>query len=426
MKKISSSLVLSILPFCAFANVFKTDITVTNPGDAPERRTFNFDAATDFFDQVSNSGFDRSFTSYTNKAEVIAKTLYNGVPINILMESNSTRLTLEIPDIGVKRVFTGATRSKSTKALEDYLRRDRDGTASKIERFRVGNTATSALAGNPTSLGGTLVSGNFNNFGASLPKSGASASSAAGGTKRSVSNNPFAVGVGGGTYVQNNTDVSIISVPVSKAFAVDSSDSRKKLLVNGQFNYVTVGEASSFQGSFGLGYMHPINDNWYLVPSVSYGALGSVDLASLGQIFSTSLASNYEFKVSDYTLTAVNMFGYYKTLPLNVRSINSDPDIENYVLKNGIYVGRELPFQVFNHRLNVKGIFTDTEFFGSKVFTRQYNEVGIEINTLEKVKWLDTVTFGMADALTLSAKYVFSIENPNRLEGYDIGIGYDF
>jgi hypothetical protein len=52
--------------------------------------------------------------------------------------------------------------------------------------------------------------------------------------------------------------------------------------------------------------------------------------------------------------------------------------------------------------------------------------IGIEINTLEQVKWLDTVTFGMADALTLSAKYVFSIENPNRLEGYDIGIGYDF
>lgn len=436
MKKITAIALLSLVPYSAFSQVFKTDITVQNPGENPVNKKLNFDVANDFFDELKNSGFERRFPNYSIHSTVTAKTVYNGLPIDIIFPtSDSTTVRLSIPELGVNKTFTGATRGKSTKALENYIRNDTDGTYTKIVEYQVANSGGSQLAGNPGSLQGTLLANNFNSV-TNIPMPSASTATttttttgkpaATGGQAKSSYANPLLVGVAGGTYTQGGTDVSIISVPISKSFEIDSSDPRKKVLLNGQFNYVTVGQGASFQGSVGVGYMQPITDNWYLVPNISYGAIGSQDLATLGQIFSSSIASNYQHRVGDYTLSMINMFGYYTTLPLNVKKITSDPDINNYVIKNGFFASRDLPFKVFDHRLNVKGIFTDTEFFGSKVFVRQYNEVGFEFNTLEKVRWLDTVTFGMADSLTFSAKYVFSIEDSSNFEGYDIGIGYDF
>lgn len=417
MKKITLSLTLAFLPFCALAEIFQTTITVDGKGET-QTESFNFDVGNDLFNQFKSQVLEKSFSNYSDKnATATAVSSFRGLIFNSgFFEAKSTLLTFDIPVLGVHKTFEEATRTKSATALENYLRKDTDGVLSQITRELIATSPTEPLAGNPSSLQGQMVASDFNvGSGNSLSAS----------TRQPLSN-PFVVGVGGGTFRQGSTDISVINVPISKAFGVDSDDPRKKLVVNGQFNYVTVGEASSYQGGLGIGYRHPLSDNWYLTPSVSYGVIGSADLISLGQIFSTSLTSDYQFNVADYTLSVANMFGFYKTLPLNVSQINSDPDISNYVLKNGFFVGKVLPFKLFDHSLNLKGFFTDTEFFGSRVFIRQYNEIGFQINTLEKVKWLDTITFGMADALSFSGKYIFSIENSNSLEGYDIALSYDF
>jgi len=374
----------------------------------------SYSIAQDFFDDLSNTGFMRLFPSYSNQSIVTSNNIYNGLHINLSFPvSDSTKLVFDIPKLGISKTFTKGTRSQSTNALEHYLRNDIDGIASKIARYQIGHTGTSPLAGNPTSLQGQLVAGNFNNA-----------------ARLSLTTRPqphrFAVGVGGGSYVQDGTDISIVNIPISQEINIDSDHPGRKLLLNGQFNYVTIDQAESFQGTLGLGYAHPINDNWSLIPNVSYGAIGTVDLYSLGQIISTSLSNNYRFNINDYTLSTVNMFGYYHSLPLNVSGVKSDPNISNYVLKNGFFVDKILPFTAFGHKLNAKGLFTDTQFFGSEVFIRQFNEVGFEINTVDKVKWLDTVSFGIVDTLRLSAKYVFSIENPDNFEGYELGLGYNF
>jgi hypothetical protein len=436
MKKLTASLLMSAFPYCAFAGVFTADITVTNPDDGiSQTKAFDFDQANNFFDQLKNKGFQREFQGYDSTWAVQANTIYQGVPINVSLQENSNNLILNIPNIGVTKVFDGSSRNDTTKALENYLRNDVDGTYSKIVEYQVASTPNSQLAGNPSSLQGQLLSNSFSNATniSSTTNTSSSRSSNTSSNHSTLSSaNPIVVGVAGGTYVQRSAagksvDVSIISVPISKAFSIDSDDPRKQLLVNGQFNYITVGQASSFQGSLGLGYKHPITDNWSLIPSVSYGAIGSQDLASLGQVFSASIASNYRFNVGEYDTTLVNLFGYYKTLPLSINGlISSDPNINNYVLKNGIMPSHILPFKVFSHDVKAKAIFTDTEFFGSTVFISQYNEVGMEFSTINKVDWLNKATFGLADSLSLSAKYVFSIQDPNRFEGYDIGLSYDF
>jgi hypothetical protein len=178
----------------------------------------------------------------------------------------------------------------------------------------------------------------------------------------------------------------------------------------------------------GLGYQHPLQDNWQLIPSLSYGVIGSRDLATTGQIFSTAITSNYQFKMGDTPTSVVNMLAYYKTLPLAISgaAVASNPNVDNIVFKNGIFPTTNLPFKIFGHNLKIKGIFTDTELFGSSVFLRQYNELGFELISIDKAAWLDKITFGMMDSLSLSAKYIFSIENSNRLQGYDIGMSYNF
>ncbi|MDD5272839.1 MAG: hypothetical protein PHU14_08995 [Methylovulum sp.] len=430
MKKITATLVLSLLPLGAFASSFEATLTVTNPanGFTPPSKTYELDTANGFFNQIKEKGFQSTFQPYGYNSTwgVTAKTLYEGVPINVTFAPDSKQLVLDIPSIGVQGLkFEGATRSSSTKLMETYLRNDTNHTYTKIVEYQVANTPNSQVAGNPTSLQGQIVSGNFNTASNITPSTTTSNSSSSKASHVS-SANPMMVGVGGGTYTQGGKlDISIVSVPVSKAFEIDSNDPRKKFLLNGQFNYITVGQAASYQGSLGVGYMHPLANYCYLLPAVSYGALGSQDLATLGQIFSTSLSSNYQFKLKGLDMGFVNMFGFYKTLPLSIKgTVSSDPNINNYVFKNGIFPSKVV--SLFGHDVKVKGIFTDTEFTGSKVFVRQYNEVGIELASVKKVGWLDSVTYGLVDSLSLSGKYVFSIENPNNFEGYDIGISYDF
>ncbi len=440
MKKITVSLVLSLLPYCAFSDVFQADITVTNSPIDTQKKSFGFNNAENFFDQLTRNGIKQDFNNYSDTSGVKAVTDYQGVLLNINLPQNSStnELILSIPKLNFTKTFTGPSRSNTTQQLKNYLKSDIDGTATHIVEYQVGNTPNSPLTGNPSSLGGQMVAIGFNNATniptTNLPYSSPDTSSSpvsdhnstGGSNSSSSSANPVIVGVAGGTYTQKGLDISVFNVPISKAFNIDSDDPRKKLLLNGQFNYITVGQAASYQGAVGIGYMHPITDHWYLIPSINYGAIGSQDLASLGQIFSTSLSSNYQFRLPGYDMALVNMFGYYKTLPLNISGvISSNPDINNYVFKNGIFASKVVPF-LFGQDVRVKGFFTDTEFTGSKVFIRQYNEVGLELSSVRKVGWLDKISFGLADSLALSAKYIFSIQDPNNFEGYEIGVGYDF
>ncbi len=420
MKKYAALIALMSLPVCVSAEIFETTITVNNiKKNIEETKTFGFDVGQDLFDQFKEKVLTNGFDNYSNSAYVTAQSNFRGLPFTTVFAENSTELTFRVDRLGILKTFKGATRTKSADMLERYLRRNIDGTLSKISKELIATSATDPLAGNVTSLQGQMV---FSDFQRGCTSCAAGATRTASG----VQVNPFLVGVGGGNYTQDGIDISVINVPISTSFNVDSNDPRKKLLVNGQFNYVAVGNAESYQGGLGIGYLHPINDHWSLTPGLSYGIIGSPDLVSAGQIFSASITSNYGVNVNDYSLSMANMFGYYKTLPLNVGDVDSDPDISNYVLKNGFFVGKNLPYDVLGHKLNLMGFFTDTEFFGSKVFSRQYNEIGFQIGTIEDVAWLKKVSFGMADKISFSAKYIFSIEDSNSLEGYDLGISYQF
>lgn len=67
MKKITATLALSLLPYYAFAGVFDALITVTNPDtQAQSSKSFSFDTANNFFDQLKEKGFKPSFPGYNS------------------------------------------------------------------------------------------------------------------------------------------------------------------------------------------------------------------------------------------------------------------------------------------------------------------------------------------------------------------------
>jgi hypothetical protein len=108
------------------------------------------------------------------------------------------------------------------------------------------------------------------------------------------------------------------------------------------------------------------------------------------------------------------MLGYYKTLPTSIGSFHSNPNITNYVIKNGIIANTEE--RILDTDLNIQAYATDTEFLGSELYARQYNEVGFSINTLNE-SWIDKLGF--------SAKYIFSVTGA-KVDGFRIGLGYQF
>jgi hypothetical protein len=146
-------------------------------------------------------------------------------------------MTLSIPQIGLNKVFDGGSRRGSGKQLERYLLHDSDGVRSNLEKWQGANTPNSPLFGNYTSLANQLLGSTFNTA------ASASNLNSTSGT-RPTSASPFIIGVSGGEYTQTasdgkSTNISVFSAPVSYALNI-SDDPRKKLLINGQFNYITL------------------------------------------------------------------------------------------------------------------------------------------------------------------------------------------
>lgn len=428
MKKITATILLSLSAGSVCADsLFDALITVTNPkGGASQTKDFQSDVAKTFFADIKDKNIASSFSGYNDSWAVSSQDKFNGVAITGSFAAGSKVLKMNMPGIGVNNLtFAGYSRDNSVKLMETYIRNNTNGIYTKMLDYQIGHTGSSQVSGNPTSLVGLSVAGTFTDA-VNLPIHGSTTASTSSAPHMAAMGNPLFVGVTGGTYTQGgHTPISVFNVPIRSSFGVDSNDPRKKVLINGQFSYITVNQASSYQGHFGVGYMHPINDNWYLIPNFSYGIIGSSDLATAGQILSTSLSSNYQFKFRGVDMGLVNMFAYYTSLPLTIGGlVNSNPNIDSYVFKNGIFPSKV--FNVYGHDVRIKGIFTDTEFTGSKVFIRQYNELGLEFSSVKPLKWLGTATKGFVDSLAFSAKYVFSIENPNNFEGYDLGLSYDF
>lgn len=224
-----------------------------------------------------------------------------------------------------------------------------------------------------------------------------------------------------GRFNQGGNEVDSFSLPLSYSFYVNDNKT-SKLILTLPLTYTRVqNSAQSFQAGIGIGWSQRVTENWILTPAVSYGATGSIDLGSVGQVISGSLTSIYSWNLGEnwhnISISLANTGAYYKTLPLSIGGLKIDQDLTNYVIKNGIIGIMPVKIDSLNANFNLKAYFTDTEFFGDKLFAEQYNEVGVSFTTNNKES--------LFDDLGINIGYLFSIEGDD-VEGFNINLGYEF
>ena len=97
--------------------LFRADLRV----DGVERRITSGNAER-FLDQLSSDRLRELFPSYTERSAASARVNLRGIAADLSFESNSTRLRLVVPDVGIDQTFTGRTRDDSQKQLEEFAK----------------------------------------------------------------------------------------------------------------------------------------------------------------------------------------------------------------------------------------------------------------------------------------------------------------
>lgn len=406
------------------AIVTTTDMTGTlneddmYEGETVKMETFGFNKAKDAIDFFVTDELESRFMNYRHMnvddlpaSKATADVDFRGIPLTLLFEEGSTEL--HFTTLGETITFDGGTRDQSLSELSDYLLKQENNIRNRIAKELIATSPVEPLAGNPSSLMGTIVTNSFSQaIEASLQvvEDGSTASS------DDISKSSFAMAARFGRFNQGGRNIDSFSLPLSYSFDIDDN----KLILSLPLTYTRVENlAQSFQAGFGVAWQQQVTKNWTLTPAVNYGATGSVDLASVGQIISVSLTSVYSYDLgpnwSNISIALANMGSYYKTLPLSIRDIDIDPDITNYVIKNGL-IGT-MPVSIDSLDFNFKIYFTDTEFFGDRLFAEQYNEIGIAFTLVDDESIMDD--------LGISLTYLFSPAGDD-VEGFNINLGYEF
>lgn len=308
------------------------------------------------------------------------------------------------------------------------------------DRYQAQNNPTAAIAGNPASLMGTMVDNAFNQASPNevngMNKSAVAASSDSLGTS-------FSAGINYGYYDLEGRSANVVTVPLTYGFRFNP---KHQLVLSVPLTYVSMGNADHYQIGGGLAYKYNVTDNWSLTPAVNYAYRNASSNNGLsydpntnavngtpdadGHIISGTLTSKYTWAMvpsdaKSIKVTLTNMAGYFQSLNMNTTnsvaiagggsfnmSTRTSGNVANYVLKNGVSVGKSMD------KFNVAAFFTDTEYFGDKLFFEQYNEVGFAFRPEN--------SGALLDALSVSANYLFSVASGANIDGFKLNLNYQY
>ena len=394
----------------SLADNFSTTVTLNGI-----TRSLNFASFDDAINAANNpNDYQGLFPGVKSTVGALVTLDFKGVPIQFHKVSTNN-VIVSIPSLGVTESVTvtqgtGTPSSSVTKQLNTKVENVVRTYNAPINKELAKVDSADPLGGNPSSIMGIMVEnayllGTTDDWDTEK--------------KDSANKNRFDGGVRYGHYDLSGKSVDTITFPFSYTFKMDQ---RQQLIVSVPFTYIDTQGAQSYDGGAGLAYKYRVTDHWVLTPSVAYGFRGSFDLADVGHIASGTLTSKYTFDLqpadpNSFKLTIGNMAGYYTTLPYEVKGYSVDPDLQNYVIKNGLILSKNLNNSVIGRKLNVAVNFTDTEYFGSPFFVDQYNELGFSVKSTDDQHWLSAFGF--------NANYLFSATGKS-VDGYRVALNYQF
>ena len=378
-------------------------------------RTLEFVSYNDAIDAANNPGkYQGLFPGVTSTVGAVATLDFKGVPIEFEKVATDT-VIFKIPTLGINETVNvtaspNTPTSQITKQLNTKVENTVRSYNASINKELAKVDSADPLGGNPSSIMGIMVEnayllGTTDDW--SNPPS------------KSATKNRFEGGVRYGHYSLSGKSVDTITFPFSYTFKIDQ---RQQFIVSVPFTYIDTQGAQSYDGGAGFAYKYRVTDRWVLTPAVAYGFRGSFDLADVGHIASGTVTSKYTFDLdsldpNSYKLSIGNMAGYYTTLPYEEKGYSVDPDLQSYIIKNGLILSKNLNSDIWGHKLNVAANFTDTEYFGSPFFVDQYNELGATVKAVNDQHWLSAFSF--------NANYLFSATGKN-VDGYRVALNFQF
>ncbi len=307
------------------------------------------------------------------------------------------------------------------------------------DKNQAANNPTAAVAGNPASLEGTMVDNAFNLSSPNLANGGFK--NVSGASSDQAMGSSFATGLNYGYYNLAGRSANTITVPLIYGFRIDS---KNQVLFTVPLTYASMGNSDQYQVGGGLAYKYNITDDWTFMPAVNYAyrnassnGLTPTTLAGFinstpdvdGHMMAGTLTSKYSWALNGLDskspkLTLTNMVGYFSSLDMNTTqcianrcgSFQTSGSVSNYVLKNGLSVGKSMD------NFNLSTFFTDTQYFGDSLYFPQYNEFGFAIKPENSGRILDN--------LSVSANYMFSLAHRGpsngNIDGFKLNLNYQY
>jgi hypothetical protein len=272
--------------------------------------------------------------------------------VRFAANADGTNVTLTIPSTGFSRTFTGASRSDVERQIRDFLKRE---GAQAWGTFLGKVNEKSMLAvndGNPQSLTATLAAQAFGRF-AQRPNMWhqPDAMSGDGELRIDASAGPL-----------NTDDGDGYAVNVALTTSYDLSD-RVGLSLSLPLLYRTFSGAQVYGIGLEVGLplrlvaQGPNDLSWQMTPFFTGGASFSEDFAAGGVVLGGGVSSLLSIPLGgDLTVVVGNQVSYHGGLPLDVSNVRFDPDVMQYIARNGAQV-------IFGRDWRIEGSLIWTHFF---------------------------------------------------------------
>ncbi|MCA1939662.1 MAG: hypothetical protein LDL26_01560 [Caenispirillum bisanense] len=374
-------------PALAETPLFVLEPTWTDPATGQSiTRRLTFDTVGDLVDGVDIDTLSASLgVDLTTIDRITADAYIRGLPATIAYDG--TEIVLQVPAAGVERRFgtTAADRDAAQEELEAYLEGEGNGTLTQILKAAAARTALDPVAGNPASLMSRMAAGMHDAGTRALDADGLVVGLAADGMKIGAD----------GTDVRSMTATPTIGWGFANGWT---------LALDMPLTWQKTEDADTWSGQLSLGLTMPVTESWSLTPSVSAGAVGSVDLGAGAVLTGGALTSRYEAALTErLSLVIGNTAGVFTTVPVTVGDYEVDYDLTNVVARNGITAVYDTGAQAFDAPLRLSLGITDTRFFGDALYSESYEEITVGVSAGRAAAGIGAI-FGEGDITGITGR----------------------
>ena len=361
---------LDILSPVVAGDLFSVSITVDG-----EMNSFGFSNVEGVFDQIHEDGLTEAFPEYTERSMAGATIDFRGLEMRADFVGATSGLVFEVPSLDIRETFDGATRDASLEMLEEFLKDEGEDILNRIQAALIATSPVDPIAGNPNSLMGTMVAGQFRagfeDRTTNIDKAAAPA------TEEDYDpDNLLTYGARFGRFTAAGKASSVLTLPLGYSFRLkEDGPGLRAVDISLPITYADIEGGKSGAVSLGIGLTYAMNERWSLSPAAGAGLVGSVDLGSAGGIGSLSLTSAYTIPREGWSLNIGNMLGYYETLDVELGDYDFNPGVSNTVLRNGLMIS--IPSTMGGRKVTTEVWGIDTRFFGSDLYSEYYDEFGV-------------------------------------------------